>query len=53
MDVKNNNQQTPRELKESLKNLASKIDAITSTYEITREELFALLSDVLDGNING
>ena len=53
MDVKNSNPQIPKGLKKSLESLVNKIDTTITTYEITREELFALLSDVLDGDIDG
>ena len=43
----------PDNLKCSLSSLADKIDAAICTYGITREELFLMVSNVLDGNIDG
>jgi len=50
MDVKNSAPHISDELNRSLESLVSKIDVAVSTYGITRDELFVLLSDVLDSD---
>ncbi len=45
-------EEIPTSMQEPTAALAAKIDIMAETYGITRDELFALVSEVLDGNIN-